>query len=212
MNIVVGLDPGGAGKFGWSVHPVTASPGSIVTPIVAGLGNNAEDVHGQVLAHLNTSGASLIAIGVDAPLGFDPANDRDVDHALRRTLAPSASGHVMSQNSLMGAVTIQGLLVVHLFRASHGVRVTESHPWVVNSNGAYDCPHPHAPTDDDRCSSSLAAMSALAMLAGGLPLPLGAAGTRWVNLHGLTCACGQCPGGPLRPAFMPVPHDYWLPV
>ena len=203
MNIFLGFDPGGSGKFGWCV-----STGDSDLPLsvrASGHASNALDAITRVEKHLY-EGENVAGAGIDAPLAWPWTGGRNCDASLRTVLrdrgAPSPSGSVQHVNSLRGACAVQGvLLAVRLQESFQGIRVTESHPkaflWITETDdaGKRDLERYISGTDqlsEHRRDSAIASLSAWA----GVEEAEG-----WQDLTGLDPDC-----------YSPVPGtSYWMP-
>ena len=79
------------------------------------------------------------AMGVDTLLKWSLASRRTCDAQLRGAY-PQHKTRIASQNSLMGAMAINGILVAQALGAKHGVILVESHPkLVVNAALVPEC-------------------------------------------------------------------------
>jgi hypothetical protein len=125
MDVYVGFDPGGIGAFGWAVVSIDALPMRIMGH---GVLSHAERAFG---AAVKCAGERIDGVGIDAPLFWSLAGDRNAGQRVRRAItklgAPGGTvGHV---NALRGACLIQGMLVALRCREKLGrVPITESHP------------------------------------------------------------------------------------
>ncbi len=131
-GIILGFDPGGRGKFGWSVCETTG--GQLLSPALTGLANDAWHAMDQVQKALPDN-LPVLAAGIDAPLFWSKTGDRTVDIVLRQALrdtkfpASKLGGTVQTTNSLQGACVVQGLLLAkYLSETRWGLTITESHP------------------------------------------------------------------------------------
>lgn len=212
---ILGLDPGGASRrgYGWVLVERTGKlPPKPFTVVAAYFGKC-----GDAAAALNAAAATLqrgghiVAVGIDAPLGYDTGADRWIDEAIRKAINLGAN-QPMKVNSLRGAGLAQGqiagLLIRSLRRKSpwSDVKViSESYPRAVRvlSSTQYQPGHCNV-AGCDICDASLAALSAWAAYdsrKGNKP-------NGWTNWHTITVG-----GRPLLPEFMIVPdHEYWLPT
>ncbi|MEN6577247.1 MAG: DUF429 domain-containing protein [Phycisphaerales bacterium] len=140
MKYLMGFDPGGGNHFGWCVVKDRREwPLGVVD---AGIADHAA---GAVEAAYEAvpKGASVIGVGIDAPLFWVANGCRAVDNALRERIrclgAPHAAGTVQQVNSLRGACLVQGMLAGVLSRqCTPGVPISESHPkamlWLLGHN------------------------------------------------------------------------------
>jgi len=126
MCCYIGLDPGGKGAFGWCVAEGTALP---LRTIASGVADYAQQA---VSASLQAAvSRELCCAGVDAPLTWRTAGDRDVDRYLRQRVLRlgGSGGTVGSVNSLRGACLIQGMMAATLLRERKpNLPISESHP------------------------------------------------------------------------------------
>lgn len=130
MRILLGLDPGGSGNFGWCL--TADSEGMPLEPIASGLADNSHMAITHALAAMPGTGV-LAAAGIDAPLFWSRIGSRNADVQVRRAIrlagAPHASGTVQDMNSLKGACLAQGLLAAVTLRELHPtLPITEAHP------------------------------------------------------------------------------------
>lgn len=156
--LVLGLDPGGQGQFGWCVADLGTGP----TPIVrlVGTADHAAGALSDIRKHVGDL-AKIVAAGIDSPLFWVADGDRRVDKtirsAMRRAGATNVHGTVQQVNSLRGACLAQGIMAAHLLRREvPTLRITESHPkallWLV---GIACKDRPPAQVRIDDCSSLL---------------------------------------------------------
>lgn len=130
MKVILGLDPGGKGNFGWCI--VRDSNEMPSQPIASGLADNAEMAVTAAVAEI-PEGGLLIAAGIDAPLFWQKRGSREVDLIVRRAIhlagSPHASGTVQDVNSLRGACIVQGVLsAISLRERFPTIPITEAHP------------------------------------------------------------------------------------
>jgi hypothetical protein len=124
-RVFVGLDPGGKRAFGWCVLVERRSGLEVTT----GLRSTAPDVMDCVKGLLGSSVPS--AIGIDAPMYWALADQREADKYVRRglQLARRHTATVSSVNSLRGACLAQGVIVASLCRGQwESCPITEAHP------------------------------------------------------------------------------------
>ena len=206
-GFIMGFDPGGADKFGWSVCRV--SYGQLQKPLETGL---ADDAKGalckvkQVLGrHIPSGLPPVLAAGIDAPMFWSRRGNRRVDRDLRDQLKDSCPKiRVLAVNSLWGAVLVQGVLLGKYLREEwKDLKITEAHP------RALWCLLRHLEQHEeeikmvkdlttglcrDELDATLAAVAAWAMI----QRPSG-----WRNLYDLEC-------NPVQPFDTPV--SYWMPI
>ena len=128
--LVLGLDPGGQGRFGWCVADLSAGPRPVVR--LAGTADHAAGAVSDIREHVGDL-AKIVAAGIDSPLFWVADGDRRVDktirNAMRRAGATDVHGTVQQVNSLRGACLAQGIMAAHLLRReAPSLRITESHP------------------------------------------------------------------------------------
>jgi len=206
----VGFDPGGAGAFGWAIVAGTKLP---LVLVARGVANHAQEAARAVLGAVGQK--PVMAVGIDAPLFWQPKGDRTSDQLVRNAIIQlgARGGTVNSVNSMRGACLVQGLMVAMLLRMKQSqLPITEAHPkallWLLR------CAHSgHPPStialnnlqqwmvgknlagaSDHERDAALGAFSAFAMAQG-------MAG--WQNLY----LQEPNPISPLHP-----PPAYWLPV
>ena len=134
-GLILGFDPGGAGRFGWSVCGVEND--ELQVPLATCLADDAEDALDQVKKTIKSSGLSgrahVLGAGIDAPLFWGRRGKRKVDDVLRKALRDgmfrTPSGTVQQINSLRGACLVQGVLLArYLSDWEPGLPITEAHP------------------------------------------------------------------------------------
>lgn len=142
MGTYVGFDPGGIAAFGWAVADGDALPLRLVDRGIA------DHAQGAINAAKNCAGTVINAIGIDAPLFWNPAGDRRADQKVREAIREhgcrASGGTVSAVNALRGACLIQGILVAMICqKAGKEIPITESHPkallWLV---GKATCSRP----------------------------------------------------------------------
>ena len=131
-GIILGFDPGGRENFGWSI--CHASPDDL-TLLRSGLSSDAQGAFATVTDTIRSLGVpgnpQVLAAGIDAPMFWSAAGDREADRALRSALPFGQKNLVMHVNSLQGACLVQGVLLgkaLHERYGGGGFRITESHP------------------------------------------------------------------------------------
>ena len=214
MDILLGFDPGGAGKrtgnFGWCVAEYRCD-----LPLQIRRAGIAKHAKGAVEAALQqvTSLDSILAAGIDAPLFWTPAGDRQADRLIRKALTDvgASTSSVLSVNSLQGACLIQGILAAMLLRDRFPcLPLSESHPkaFLLMNHHAFVSPPSEAelsdlsdflvyderPEADHERDAALATLSAWAMF----ERPQG-----WTDLYSRE----PRPRSPLAQ-----PLGYWLPA
>jgi hypothetical protein len=123
MKVLVGFDPGGKGtsegEFGWAVlEDAETLPLSLLKE---GLARHAEQALKEATAFIDTSGAQVAGIGIDAPLTWvSDGRNVDVELAAQRI------------NSLRGACLVQGWLVAKMAEIRFPeAQISESHPKMI---------------------------------------------------------------------------------
>jgi predicted nuclease with RNAse H fold len=210
---ILGTDPGGKkgnGQFGWALVKYVPGepPPQHLTATYSDVGHDANEVWTRANEALGASD-QIVAMGVDAPLGYDETGDRRIDPYIREVLRAdgSRSGPTpCAVNSLRGACLAQGV-VISLIAQAAGVRIiSESYPRAVRdlrSGSTAQCRSCSVPTLlCHQCDATLSSLSAWAYL---VNMATGTNPKGWENWHTLH--------GGLRPKFMVVAdHEYWLPV
>ena len=148
-NIFLGFDPGGQGNFGWSicheVNGVLQPPAQCQT----GVANDALDALNRVKCHVPKN-AIVCAAGIDAPLFWGEAGNRQIEPIIRKALKAAKfpsnrlGGTVQEVNSLQGACLAQGLILADLLhhdRDLPDLMISECHPkalaYLLNRAGQY---------------------------------------------------------------------------
>lgn len=132
-GFILGFDPGGIGRFGWSV--CNAIPGDLIR-LKTGLANDAGDALTRVQQAMRSCGLTghppILAAGIDAPMFWGANGNRQVDAVLRRALRntqfPTPGGTVQQINSLRGACLVQGTLLGRYLHEQWKLPITETHP------------------------------------------------------------------------------------
>ena len=153
-------------------------------------------------------GATVLGVGIDAPLFWGRGGNRQVDDMVRNAVAAKehryASGTVQQVNALRGAAVVQGpLLAAILHREFPSARITEAHPkaliWLLGrkpleglllSTGQKA---PAKPNEDER-DAYIAAVAAWKMLT---------TAPGWRDLY-------RDEPNPVQPFGTPV--SYWMPL
>ena len=113
-NIVLGLDPGGIGNFGWCV--ADAETNLPINILATGTADHAQAAITAVQKYLACRPTSLniIAVGIDSPLFWTADGDREADIFVRNAInakgAKNVYGTVQNINALRGACLVQGIL------------------------------------------------------------------------------------------------------
>lgn len=132
-HFVLGYDPGGNGRHGLAVLQVQQQEGLWVASHIAAL-KAWPDVQAVIgCAEACIGSGALVATGIDTLTAWSsgPSGWRQADLWLRERY-PGVKHSVASPNSLFGAMSIGGGLVLHWLaqRQDHGGVVTEAHPKV----------------------------------------------------------------------------------
>jgi hypothetical protein len=127
-NLILGLDPGGKGAFGWCI-----SQDSDRLPLKIENCGVEDHAQGALAAVLKCVGGAdqILGAGIDSPLYWIPKGDRETDKLLRKEIRHRHGNPnvVMAVNALRGACLVQGVLIGQLLRERFkGVRITEAHP------------------------------------------------------------------------------------
>ncbi|MGE0498452.1 MAG: hypothetical protein AB7I35_08290 [Ramlibacter sp.] len=132
-HFVLGYDPGGNGRHGLAILQVHQQQGIwVVSHLVER--KALPDVQAVIAcAEASIGSGALVATGVDTLTAWcgGPSGWRQADKWLHKH-CPSVRNSVASPNSLFGAMSIGGGLVLHWLaqRPDHGGVVTEAHPKV----------------------------------------------------------------------------------
>lgn len=129
-KVLLGFDPGGKGKFGWSIC-ISQSTDELPKIADCGVGDDAKDVLDQVTGILRTEmyGAEVLAAGIDAPLFWGEKGNRAIDQLIQVHLNKADQARVLKINSLFGACTVQGVILGKYLREKfEQIRITETHP------------------------------------------------------------------------------------
>jgi hypothetical protein len=128
--LILGLDPGGLGKFGWCVAEALGN--GRIRLRESGTADHATQAIERASQHVAKS-EQLSAAGIDSPLFWVASGDRRVDQLVRAAMkglgATNVHGTVQQVNSLRGACLVQGVMAARLLRVrTPQIRLTESHP------------------------------------------------------------------------------------
>ena len=128
VDVALGFDPGGRGKFGWSICKIT---GGQLRILKTGVASHAKEVIETVSAALPAN-ARVLAAGIDAPMFWSDIGGRQVDKIVREAITHhgcrTAPGTVQHVNALWGAVLVQGVLLGSYIHQEFNVPITEAHP------------------------------------------------------------------------------------
>jgi len=162
QTLAVGLDPGGAGAFGWSIVSLTETQLQLEASGCVGGADEA------IVAAQQRLNGPPDAVGIDSPQYWVTRGDRQADQIVRQMLvqAGGRSSTVLHVNSLMGACLVQGALAAQLARlAWPEASITEAHPKALRriSRAAADFIESlgHTICSDHERDAALAAFSAL---------------------------------------------------
>jgi hypothetical protein len=129
MEIYLGFDPGGKGKFGWTICHEDQEHLRIIHT------GNADHAQGALLAVKSClpCHATAIGAGIDAPLFWIANGSRNSNLMVRRAIkklgSKSPGGTVQQLNSLRGACLVQGSLIAKLLVDEFpSIKITETHP------------------------------------------------------------------------------------
>ena len=139
VNIFLGFDPGGEGRFGWSICQQEANQ---LGRLCSGNASDAKEAISIVLNRLLPA-YRVVAAGIDAPLFWsNTGRDRVVDRAIRRRLPAAVQGQQQAVNkssvisirgrSMWSGLLIQGALLRDLLHREFRISITESHPRVLD--------------------------------------------------------------------------------
>lgn len=127
MTSFIGVDPGGTKSFGWCLIEFNESSDQLLN-WKSGTCSSIQETLASIMA-ITTRQPK--AIGIDAPLYWTRAGDRQSDLSIRKAVS-GKGGHsstVNHVNSLRGACLVQGILTVVAFsEVWPDIMVTESHP------------------------------------------------------------------------------------
>ena len=182
VKVHIGLDPGGAGAFGWCV--LGDAPQIPLQFVASGVADHALGAVQRSLAIL-ASTHTAVGAGIDAPLFWRRDGDREVDRQVRTSIISlgANSGTVNHVNSLRGACLVGGMTAAMLLRAwVPGICLSEAHPkaalWLLgiakrgsprstialSALGAQLSVLPPRTVSDHERDAALAALSAWAMV------------------------------------------------
>lgn len=202
----LGADPGGLTRngFGWALLPIASIPpnGGQVVVTRVGTAIHAAEAWERIKGCIGDND-SILAVGIDAPIGLDATHDRRIDMHIRSYLRTGP----ITVNGLYGACVAQGMAFGLMVNAYGILRTTESYPSAVHYFAPWtkgvSCPlHAQgAAAGCDQCDASAAALSAWAMVS---------AAPGWMDWHTIIPRPGAAP---LKPTYSSVPsHQYWLPL
>lgn len=135
MEFLIGLDPGGKGRFGWCV--VADTHDLPCSAVASNLANNADEAVSAAIAAI-PAGGQIRCAGIDSPLFWPVSGSRDADLAVRAAIrkagARHAAGTVQDVNSLRGACLVQGVMAALKLRELYPtLPITEAHPKALRS-------------------------------------------------------------------------------
>ena len=130
-GIILGFAPGGKERFGWSI--CYAGPDDL-TLLRSGVSSDTQGAFDDVIESIKSleilGNPAVLAAGIDAPMFWSSAGDREVDRALRRSLPSGQKNTVLHINNIPGSCLVQGALLGKLLHERYGgdgFRITESH-------------------------------------------------------------------------------------
>ena len=130
MDFILGFDPGGIGRFGWSV--CAEVNGLLQPPLQTGLADDALDAIIQAAAAMPAN-PTVLAAGIDAPLFWSTRGNRQVDVVIRQALRDAnypgnLAGTPIAVGGLRGSVLVQGMLLGRFLMDRWNPPITESYP------------------------------------------------------------------------------------
>ncbi len=199
VAVVLGFDPGGAEKFGWSICPIDGGELGILK---TGVASDALEVIRAVSSVLPPN-TRVLAAGIDAPMFWSTTGTREVDPIIRdeiqRRGCGTASSTVQHPNSLRGACLVQGVLLGRYIRQRfNDVPITEAHPkallWLLDDTERDRLNRLTNGLSEDKRDAVLAAFAAWSMYRRA---------QGWRNLY-------LDEPNPILPLGTPV--SYWMPI
>ena len=202
-GIILGFDPGGKENFAWAI---CYGGQDDLTLLKAGLSSDAQGAFDGVIKGIRSldipGTPSVLAAGVDAPMLWSTAGDREVDRVLRKALPFGQKNLVLHINSIPGSCLVQGTLLgkfLHERYGGDGLGITESHPsalfHLLEAQGkSQELEALTEDLEDYEVDAAICAYGAWSMLQGF---------SGWQNLYLLEPQ-------PLQPFGSPV--SYWMPV
>ena len=167
QELILGLDPGGKGNFGWVLLAFSQRPP--LNLLASGVADHAESAVKDALKEASRLGGEIIIAGVDAPLCWVSGAEREADRRLRKERNKVGGHGVMHVNSLCGACLAQGMMAAKMIE-DKGIGIVEAHPGSIEdilffkgeleaylSKGILDLPH-----RDHQRDAALAALAAWA--------------------------------------------------
>ena len=130
-ELVLGFDPGGKGKFGWSVCRIEGC--HILPPSETGVANNTRQVLCKIRCvvedYTSSKNVRVLAVGIDAPMVWSMETWRRVDQIVKCEFPTEKENVVVAVNGLYGACTVQGVLLGKLLHEAYPkAKITEAHP------------------------------------------------------------------------------------
>ncbi len=124
-EIILGLDPGGKGNFGWVLLEFsTKLPLNLLS---SGVADHAETAVNMAFNEASLLGGEVIVAAIDAPLCWISGPEREADRNLRKERNSIGCRGVMHINSLSGACLAQGMMAAKMLEA-RGIDLVETHP------------------------------------------------------------------------------------
>ena len=137
MDFILGFDPGGRNRFGWSLGQTA---GNELWRAKTGWADAAQDAIDQVkgaikeLADATSGNPRVLAAGIAAPMFWSSRGNRAVDAIIRKALVangfPSGKigGAVQPVNALRGPCSAPGVLWGKYRHETCNSKITEAHP------------------------------------------------------------------------------------
>ena len=205
-GFILGFDPGGKGRFGWSI---CSEAGGLLQPCPkTGLADDAWHAICKVKEALPDN-PTVLAAGIDAPLFWSTKGNRKIDDVLDKAMRdtdyppPKNGGRIVQAvNSLRGGCVVQGPLLAKLLSETcWDLKITECHPkvlqWLLPLLGKSDTArmvrHLTAGLVDHELDATLSAVSAWAAIHQKR--------TEWQNLYEEEVKRQGCP---ITPFTIPV--------
>lgn len=128
-EFIAGFDPGGSKKFGWCLCENSSELPLVIR--ATGIVSAADSAKCETLRAVQKNDGKLVALGIDAPLFWNPSGGRKTDACLRKLVRAKGgeTATIMAVNSLPGACVVQGTMLAMLFRNENSaIPITEAHP------------------------------------------------------------------------------------
>ncbi|MDX2470604.1 MAG: DUF429 domain-containing protein [SAR324 cluster bacterium] len=124
-ELILGLDPGGKGNFGWVLLAFSKNPP--LNLLASGVGDHAESAVDNALKEADRLGGEIVIAGIDAPLCWVAGAEREADRRLRKERNKVGGHGVMHVNSLSGACLAQGMMAAKMIE-DKAISIVEAHP------------------------------------------------------------------------------------